>query len=294
MADKQLVFIASGGRTGTQFLGDLLGRAIDDCWSEHESDMFAGFSRTSLARIRRHGLWHMTGGRALGRTGIRAAGTRLLSGKESFESVAARLRRERDPIYRLRPQGLIVDSYWRWWMFAGRVDRIWPGAKTALVIRDPASWIASWAARSPRHASRHWTSRFPPGPLSPGLVGDLQWSPRWKALDTVGRLAWEWNEIYRRIDEAAECGRDCRLFRFEDLFGDRAAMESLVDFVRTNDRRAFAVRDFDLLDQPRRNASAAIGNEWRGWSSANRRLVDELCAPLMRKHGYPLLAEREG
>ena len=38
---KDLVFIASGGRTGTNFFGETLQSIIDNCWSEHEPDVLA-------------------------------------------------------------------------------------------------------------------------------------------------------------------------------------------------------------------------------------------------------------
>ncbi|MEM9047953.1 MAG: hypothetical protein AAGC92_04475 [Pseudomonadota bacterium] len=122
MSAPRLVLNASGGRTGTQFFGDMLGRIVADCYSEHEPDMIAGFSRLSLARVRRFGRWHMVLGRALGRTGVRSLGQALLEGRIEPQICVERLR-------------------------SGRV-RLHAGARLAGVIRDPRSWIASWL----RHA----------------------------------------------------------------------------------------------------------------------------------------------
>ena len=115
---RHLVFIASGGRTGTKFLGDLLSDVIEDCWSEHEADMFDGFNALTMQRIRTFGLWHMVVGRGLGQTGLRGIGTRYLSGEQSLASCAEQIRNERKAYHRGLTQGLIVESYWRWWMFA--------------------------------------------------------------------------------------------------------------------------------------------------------------------------------
>ena len=83
MADH-FAFIVSGGRTGTQFLGDLLSEAIEDSYSEHEPDIIHGFDEGSLERLRRFGLWHMVVGRALGQSGVRVLGTRYLVGKDDL------------------------------------------------------------------------------------------------------------------------------------------------------------------------------------------------------------------
>lgn len=80
---KDLVFIASGGRTGTQFFGDMLKTVIDDCWSEHEPDMLLGLNWRTYDQIRRFGFWHMVPGRLLGMTGVRSLGHKLLTGELS-------------------------------------------------------------------------------------------------------------------------------------------------------------------------------------------------------------------
>lgn len=71
MSAKELTFIASGGRAGTQFFGDMSGEVIGDCHPGHEPDLFAGVSRLMLERSARFGLWHMVLGRLLGQTGVR-------------------------------------------------------------------------------------------------------------------------------------------------------------------------------------------------------------------------------
>jgi len=285
--DKKLVFIASGGRTGTQFLGELLATVIDDAWSEHEADMFAGFSRKSLQRIQHFGLWHMVFGRALGQTGLRAAGTRYLTGKRSLAESVQELRDQRQKYHTNIDQSLIIESYWRWWMFAGQIGQIWSGAKTVGIVRDPRSWINSWLSRDSSHAGDPWAYRFPPGPITPRTMDDETWALRWQELSPVGRLAWEWQEIYSRIEKGCAEDPNARLFRFEDLFsGEDSAMQSLIEFVCDHGDVQFHSRSLDGFRDSRRNTSGAMVDDWLKWTPEEQELVEELCGPLMRKFGY--------
>lgn len=284
---KDLVFIASGGRTGTQFFGDMLGTAIEDCWSEHEPDMADGVSRLTLARIRRFGLWEMVFGRLATVTGVRPLGQRLLCGRISEAACARRLRRSRARYHATIRESLVVESYFRWWMFAGRLHRIWPGAKTIGIVRDPRDWIESWLRHEPRLRAGVWRERFPPGRLTPRAIGDAAWADRWPSLGQRGRLAWDWRTIYGLLDRAAAEAPGVRLFRFEDLFGpDDGAVRALVSFAADHGARRYRVHDLSGFTATVRNASMGPRRSWADWSDADARLLDAMCGPLMRKHGY--------
>jgi len=94
---QDLVFIASGGRTGTTFLGEQLRSAINDCWSEHEPDVLSLNWSKATVRIARFGLWHMVLGRVFGVAGLRPLGHRYLSGGISQEQCVQAIKiKERD------------------------------------------------------------------------------------------------------------------------------------------------------------------------------------------------------
>jgi len=285
---RHLVFIASGGRTGTKFLGDLLSDVIEDCWSEHEADMFDGFNALTMQRIRTFGLWHMVVGRGLGQTGLRGIGTRYLAGEQSLASCAEQIRNERKAYHRGLTKGLIVESYWRWWMFAGDVPAIFPGARTIGVVRDPRRWIASWLSHERSRGKQHWTYRLPPGPFTPERIGDAVWASRWDALSPVGRLAWEWRTINQRIADGAARDPELRIFRFEDIFAQASpAMAELVSFASDFPDHAYKTRSLEGFTRSPRNQSSAEADAWRGWSNADKALVDDLCGDLMQRFGYP-------
>ncbi len=283
---KDLVFIASGGRTGTQFLGDRLSEVIADCHSEHEPDLALGLSRQTMRRIGRFGFWHMVAGRALGLTGVRVTGHKLLTGAITEEVAFRRIRRARDGWHHSIPQGLVVESYSRWWMFAGRIRRIWPGAKTVGVIRDPRDWIGSWLRHRPAIHQRDIWFWFPVGALTPAAVGDTEWADRWDGLAQFGRLAWDWRTAYGTLDRAADAG-EVRMYRFEDIFGpDPGHIADLVAYVADHGERRYAVGDLGGFTSETRNASRGPRRSWPDWPDADAHLLDAMCGPLMRKYGY--------
>ena len=95
---KDLVFIVSGGRTGTQFLGDRLSLAIENSYSVHEPDILPISVKRVGGRLRTFGLWNMVFGKALGLSGIRVLGQRAITGtidRETCRAAATALRMRR-------------------------------------------------------------------------------------------------------------------------------------------------------------------------------------------------------
>ena len=293
---RQLAFIASGGRTGTQFFGDMLGRVVSDCHSVHEPDMVAGLSRLTLARMRRFGVWHMGPGRLLGRTGVRVQGQALLEGRIGMETCRRRMRAMRARYHDSLSESLVVESYYAWWMVADRIDDIWPGAKLAGLLRDPRDWIASWLRHAPRRRRGPLHELLPPGPPHPDRIGDAAAAALWPRLDQVGRLAWEWELIRRHLADAADKNPNVRVFRFEDVFGpDRGAMHDFVRFVSdfpfgpahtTGDLGAISGVVRNASSGPASGPTSGAGRAWQGWSDTQIAAVDHFCGHGMRALGY--------
>lgn len=284
---KDLVFIASGGRTGTTFFGERLRTVIEGCWSEHEPDTLSANWQKSLARMRRFGLWHMVFGRLVGVAGLRPLGHRLLIGSIPEDECLRRLREQRARYHASISESLIVESSGRWWMFADRIHHIWPEAKLVGIVRDPRDWIESWRRYQPNRQTLGWLRWFPLGPLTPRAVGDLEWADQWERFDQFGRLAWDWRMIYGQLDRASSVSHNVRIFRFEDLFGpDDDAVRQLVEFAGGHARRQYRVLDLKGFTAEVHNASSGSRRHWREWPADSARLVEELCGPLMRKFGY--------
>lgn len=285
---KQLVFIASGGRTGTQFFGELLGTVISDCHSEHEPDLFAGWSRLTLQRMRRFGAGDMLFRRLRGRSGVRVLGQLWLEGRIDRDTLAQRLRNTRRAYHLGLAETLVVESYSAWWMVADRIGEIFPGAKLAGIIRDPREWIVSWQRHQPDRRMGTLTERLPPGPLTPEKLGDPAAAALWSELDQVGRLAWEWSLICRTLDAAAARSRLVEVFRFEDVFGpDRSHLKRFVRFVSEHETGPrHDIGDVGAITGTVKNASSREGRGWHGWTDAQLAAVEHFCGLTMRAHGY--------
>lgn len=287
-ADEQcLVFVVSGGRTGTQFFGHRMSAVIEDCFSVHEPDMFDGFNRVTLDRVKVFGIWHVFLGRILGLTGARIIGHRRLTGAWSNKKAQNMIRRSRTAYHRSISEGLIVESNAQWWPLVSDLLEVWPNAKVIAIIRDPRTWARSWINKRGRYDDKDMVDYFRPGRLTPARLGEADWTARWGAMDTFGKLAWEWRTIYSHLDESVRKSPNARIFRFEDLFApDGAAMRDLVNFAADHGERKFQVGDLTGLADTIKNASSGAARDWPTWSIRQAQLLDELCGPLMRCYGY--------
>ncbi len=285
---KQLTFIASGGRTGTQYFGEVLRKVVSDCHSEHEPDMVAGLSWQTLQRVRRFGLWQMGPGRLLGQTGVRVLGQAFLEQRIDLQTCAKRLRNTRNQYHALIPESLVVESYSAWWMVADHIGQIWPGAKLAGILRDPRDWIASWLKHGPKRRNGALTERLPPGLLDPGKIGDDYGAAQWENLDQIGRLAWEWGVIADTLDRAADQSKDVAVFRFEDLFDPHSeALPRFIEFVVSHDAGPrHEIGDLAAVRGDVRNASSGPDRGWRTWNNAQIAAVTRFCGRGMAAHGY--------
>ena len=286
--NKDLVFIVSGGRTGTQFFGDRLKDIIDDCWSEHEPDMVQGLSILTLNRIIRFGVWHMVIGRVLGRSGIRVVGRRYRSGKINDKQLYKKIRAMREDYHKQHEEHLIVESYYVWWLLVNQIQVVWPNAKIICVIRDPRTWINSWLKHQQGRRSETLKENFLSANVTPELIGDKDWIEPWKDMSQIAKLAWEWKTIYTTLYEASERSELTSVFRFEDVFSNNTFMREVLHFVSHHENRSYNVNESILLTftSDRINASKKDGSSWESWSDEDARIVEELCGPLMKIYNY--------
>lgn len=287
-SNKDLVFIVSGGRTGTQFLGDKLSAAIDQSFSEHEPDLIDFRDPRALARVRNFGLWKAVVGKLVGQTGIRTIGTLLLKNKISRTTALERLSSARRSYHAKIRHPLIIESNYQWHLACNEIFDIWPAAKIAVIIRDPRSWIRSWMNKGTRWTLMDITRWLPPGRPTPASTHDDTWISEWENFDTFARLAWEWRFIYSRLDNLVRLNTNAEVFRFEDLFGadNDTFMKELIHFCarHRNKKYSFIYPEGFLSEKVNESGGSLEG--WEAWSGDRCRLVDSLCGPLMQKYGY--------
>ena len=284
---KDLVFIASSGRTGTTFLGKALGDLIYDCRAVHEPDVLQSKHLFRLEPLLNFGLWHMVFGRLAGQTGVRVLGQRMLTGDLAAEVAYRRLRASRIRFHRRVKEPLIVESHGQWWHFAPDLPQIWPDAKLIAIIRDPRTWIRSMANYGGRYDAQDKASWLPPGRLTPAKLGQTALVERWRDWGGFEKLAWEWSVENARLTDAAERNENARLWRYEDLFGgDESHIADLVRFAAAHGRFEYQTRPVEGVTDMIVNASRGAAPDWPRWSGAQAAIVDELCGPLMQRFGY--------
>ncbi|WP_420823063.1 sulfotransferase [Wenzhouxiangella limi] len=136
---KDLAFVTSGGRTGTQFFGDRLSEVISNCHSEHDPDILSIFIERVGQRIATFGFQHMILGKALGRSGIRAVGQAWLTNRSEEAECLAKLRNARSAFHEKIDAPLIIESNSQWWMVSDLIHKVWPDAKVIAIVRDPGT-----------------------------------------------------------------------------------------------------------------------------------------------------------
>lgn len=285
---KDLVFVISGGRTGTQFLGDRLSAAITDSYSVHDPDILSVYVKRVAARIKVFGLWNMTIGKALGRTGVRSIGQRLITGEIDRSTALSRIHNLRSHYHESIRESLVIESNSQWLYVCDEIATIWPHARVIVVVRDPRTWIRSWLNKGIRWRPYDPVRLFPPGRLTPRETGDSAWIRRWRSFDTLGKLAWEWRFVYGRLQAHVERNPNARLFRFEDLFeaDNDNAMHQLVSFSASHPMRQYRFTVPEEFRTNIQNASHGSYPDWREWAPEQAKLVDDLCGLLMKRFGY--------
>lgn len=287
--EHDFVFIVSGGRTGTQFFGDLLSEMIEGAYSVHEPDLANPLDVPRMSRaIRQFGLWHMVVGRALGLTGIRNLSQRRIQGKLSSAAAIEAIRRQRTPYYDTIAAPLIVESYPQWYGLIPEVRALRPEAKFAGILRDPRDWVKSWLDHGGHHSWRDLTALFGQRRLSPRDTGQTELAARWSEASEFEKHCWDWKMYNEPIVAAADTDPLVKVWKFEDLFlgASDAPMKELLAFAAEHGERSYRV-NFDAgLRSDKRNASRGSAPRWEEWSAEQARILDSHCGPLMRRFGY--------
>ncbi|NBC48978.1 MAG: hypothetical protein GVY22_13540 [Gammaproteobacteria bacterium] len=217
---KDLVFIVSGGRTGTTFFGSCLAKIIADCFSVHEPDLWDGFTKRSLLAVKTFGIRHMIIDRLRQRTGIRNLTIKYLSGDWPEQQIQDAVRAHRDRYYQGIEAGLIIEAYSQWYGLLPVIRTIYPDAKIVGIVRDPREWVRSWMNYGAHHDENDLVTRFGQSRLTPSIVDDADYAERWSSMSQFERLCWDWRIVNSTIRDFAENDILTRIYRFEDLFSN--------------------------------------------------------------------------
>jgi len=290
---RRKTFIVSASRTGTTFLGELLGSILHDCFSVHEPDTLRRNASPgrNLAHVRSHGGFaNLVLLKALGRSGGRNLSLRRLAGSIDGEAARRAFVRERRWTDRL-PHALYVESNQQLYGIAGDLADL-PATRIVLLVRDPVTWVQSNAAyRFGSYGARDFSARVGVlglKRLSPRHVGER--APDWDAWGQPRRLAWMWNFMNGRFAALRDEGRpNVALFRYEDVFvaRDRTRIEEMARAIDSEaDPAAIAERLLERMGSRVHASSDMRADGPSELTDADRAAIRETCASVMARLGY--------
>lgn len=288
--NKNVVIIASGGRTGTRFFGDLLSEMVADSYSVHEPDAFQGLDAQTWRMLKTFGLYHMVIGRLLGRTGIRNLSQKYLSGRLDLDTLVRDIRRHRFGYYSALNPSLIIESYYNWYGILPVLPQVFSSYKVVGIVRDPRTWTASCMNFGTPYGPRDLITKFGFRRLDPQMISDRYFEEKWRSMSAFEKLCWTWKTVYGLISEFVDKDSNSKLYRYEDLFlaprsGEqvRDMLDFLVDFPGRRYSYSF---DPSILKNPVHAAGRASFPDWPEWDSTHARQLNEICGPLMKRFGY--------
>jgi hypothetical protein len=282
--------IASGGRTGTTFLGEFLSEMIPRAHSAHEPDVWPGLNREALRRIRTFGFRHMVVDRLLGRSGFRNLSLKHLRGELTIDEAAREIRRQRRKYYS-SAHPLVIESNYQSFGLLRPFRRAFPDSRIVTVVRDPRTWVASYLDYGTRRGGRDRVLAWGRSRLHPRLIDDEEYADGWSSMSRFERLCWDWRSIYGRLVRAANADPMNRMFRYEDLFlgpGREEVFGELLKFITDFGDRSYEYSLVsDSLDERVnvRPARTASGGDDAG-TMRDPAAMQEICGELMDELGY--------
>jgi len=286
--DKEIVFIVSGGRTGTKYFGILLDQIIDNSFSVHEPDVFSGFNRRLLSQIKDFGIYNMLLGRALRNTGIRNLSENYLSGKLSLAKLKTKIINHRENYYSRINQKLIIESYYGWYGCIPAIKELFPYYKIIVITRDPRSWVTSNMNWGQWYGRRDFATKLKLGRLNPKTVGDKKFCAQWNSFSRFEKLCWAYQFIYNKLLESTEGDPNSKLFRFEDLFyspDKYKVLDDLVRFIVKEKNHNYSIPNRILDKKVHKNISYAFP-DYENWDKNMQNQYWNICEKIHHKLGY--------
>lgn len=291
--NKKIVLIASGGRTGTNFLGENFSQIIPNSFSIHEPDTYKGLFRLDTWKaVEKFGFYHMMIGRLLGKTGIRLINDQYLSGKLNKEEIQKLIIQHREKYFSRQKAELIIESYSQWYGLFPSALNTFAHIKMIGIIRDPRTWLTSWMNHITTRHTKHdivtllGIERLKPNDIHPDIISNKDW----ETLSPFEKNCWDWAIIAEQLLHHDKTYEQAKLFRFEDLFlseNKQVFIEEMLEFATSFPDKSFPYEiDMALFSQKQNASKKKVFSSWKDWSPELCQQLDHICGPLMRELGY--------
>jgi len=290
--DKYFVFIVSGGRTGTRFLGETLSKVIDNSFSVHEPDVFVprrGFS-DFWKKIKVFGLYQIFLGKILQTTGIRNLSQNYLSGKYNLEDVQQSLIAQRRKYYESIDKELIIESYGGWYGCIPAIRSLYANYRIIVLPRNPKSWATSVMNRSALFGRLDLVTLSGLGRLTPALIGDDEYKQKWRHFNRFQRVCWTYKTQYETMVREVQGDENSRVTKFEDLFESRDRYDNLcnlLEFTTTfNDKKFECSVPADILEKKIHETSSFDFPSPDSWDDELLKQYQQISGSIAARLGY--------
>ena len=275
---QRTTFILSTGRTGTVYLADLLNQ-LSGVLALHEP---------KPSRV------------------LNAWTTAFLEGRISPDFMASALAVKRTKTLKnigAKRLQLYVESNNFIAGFADAAVQVFEVPTIIHIVRDPRDFATSLTNRGDDAGLRGFFNRFVPyWAYMPNGV-------KKRELNALTRAAYRWTAINEYLSDYGRTHQNYHFFKFEEVFDKQnpAVLKQLLQAIGLSAEEVagldFAAQAkpkqprFSLLDRPNDSTNKSKHQAmlpWRDWTDADRRALERICGPLMRRYGYGAEADWRG
>jgi len=253
---KKTVLVLSTGRTGTNFIGELFNRH-PNVTAFHEPRPSRIIRMWSIARI---------------------------EGKAARDDIAEVLFSKRRKLLASVDTPIYVESNPYLFGAADCLNEIFENPVIINIVRDPRDYIKSSLNHGNARGLKYFLNRFVPFwyPKTYKILG----LPKGESL--VVRNAQYWHILNHWLKSSLHNLENYHEFRFEDLFhaSDTIELKRLARAIGIEE----SFIDKSDLSATNRSVDNAIAS-WQEWSREDCRSLEDLCRPIMDRHGYGKEAE---
>lgn len=254
---KDIVFIISTGRTGTQWLAEFFNNSFQNLLALHEPDpSFLNLGKDFLTN----------------NISFDSAKKRYLIGREH---VLYGLEKNNNNIY--------IESNNRLFSMIPLIKELFPDSKIIHVVRDCRDFILSL------HKKNYSKNGFSGLPFNATDFPDDRYHDSWYQLTVNEKIAWYWNMVNETIIDNTQKDNDVLRIKFEDIFNknkEYKGLERIINFCGVAPNSFSLDKHNDSLMNKKNASSNYLLPPWEEWDRDLKENVLKISGDLMEYFGY--------
>lgn len=286
------VFITSSGRTGTHFLGNVMNKMINNCFSVHEPDVLQiDKPRLWLRKIIQFGIIRIIFGRFSIKYSPRSLSNSRIKKEISEEIAISYLKKMRiNEIKELKKDKIYLEANCQMIGLVDILPKLFSNSKIIYIIRDPRDWVRSWMNKPNTYYSMKDVRQWFGGRISAKSIKSDKYSKNWKKMDVFEKLCWAWNCENSYAFECSKTNNNIQVYRYEDLFINdmkEVSFKNMLNFATSfPDEYVENWHYNSKLFSKKYDSTNGNFVHWRKWNRLNSLILDKHCKSLMSKFNY--------